>query len=93
MIYADDCDNLTEDLETERKFKEKMDLLREDNLMVNDDKAEDTIRYDTIMSFFIRKPFNIFRNFYLSNFYNSLFRANTNNKRHFLIMETEKNFK
>ena len=28
MIYADDCDNLTEDLETERKFKEKMDLLR-----------------------------------------------------------------
>ena len=57
MIYADDCDNLTEDLETERKFKEKMDLLREDNLMVNDDKAEDTIRYDTIMSFFIRKSF------------------------------------
>ena len=43
MIYADDYDNLTEDLGTERKFKEKMDLLREDNLMVNDDKAEDTI--------------------------------------------------
>ena len=48
MIYADDYDNLTEDLETERKFKEKMDLLREDNLMVNNDKAEDTIQYDTI---------------------------------------------
>ena len=44
MIYADNQDNLTEDLEKERKFKEKVgDLLRKDNPMVNDDETEDTI--------------------------------------------------
>ena len=44
MIYADNQDNLTEDLEKAKKFKEKVgDLLRKDNLMVNDDETEDTI--------------------------------------------------
>ena len=44
MIYADNQDNLTEDLEKAKKFKEKVgDLLRKDNPMVNDDETEDTI--------------------------------------------------
>ena len=44
MIYVNDHDNLTEDLEKKRKFKEKIgDLLSEDNLMVDDNKTEDTI--------------------------------------------------
>ena len=44
MVYAYDYDNLTEDLEKKRKFKEKaVYLLSDDNLMVNDDKTEDTM--------------------------------------------------
>ena len=43
MIYADDYDNLTEDMEAKRKQKEKIDLLSQNNLMVNNDKIEDTI--------------------------------------------------
>ena len=43
MIYADNYDNLTEDMEAKRKLKERKDLLSENNLMVNGDKTEDTI--------------------------------------------------
>lgn len=44
MIDGSDYDNLTEDLEKKRKFKETVgNLLRDDNLMVNDDITQDTI--------------------------------------------------
>ena len=41
MIYADDYDKFTKDLEKKRKFKEKVrNLQKEDNLTVNDDKTK-----------------------------------------------------
>ena len=41
MIYADDDDKFTKDLEKKRKFKEKVrNLQKEDNLTVNDDKTK-----------------------------------------------------
>ena len=44
MIDGSDYDNLTEDLEKKTKFKETVgNLLRDDNLMVNDDITQDTI--------------------------------------------------
>ena len=44
MIYADDYDHLTEELDKKRIFKGKVkDLLGKDNLLVNEDKTEDTI--------------------------------------------------
>ena len=44
MIYADDYDHLTEELEKKRLFKGKVkELLGKDNLLVNEDKTEDTI--------------------------------------------------
>ena len=44
FIYADDYDNLTTDLNKQKLFKEKTpDILRAHNLMVNDDKTEETI--------------------------------------------------
>lgn len=44
MIYIDDYDNLTKDLEKESKLIEKVgDLLTEDNLMMSDWKTEDII--------------------------------------------------
>jgi hypothetical protein len=44
MIYADDYDNLTTDIEKKRIFKSKVKgVLGEDNLFVNEDKTEDTI--------------------------------------------------
>lgn len=44
MIDGSDYDNLTEDLEKKRKFKETVgNFLRDDNLMVNDDITQDTI--------------------------------------------------
>ena len=44
MIDGSDYDNLTEDLEKKRKFKETVgNLLRDDNLMINDDISQDTI--------------------------------------------------
>ena len=44
MICTDGYGNLTENLEKKRKIKKKLgDLMKEDNLMVNDDKTEDTI--------------------------------------------------
>lgn len=44
MVDGSRYDNLTEDLEKKRKFKETVgNLLRDDNLMVNDDVTQDTI--------------------------------------------------
>jgi hypothetical protein len=44
MIYADDYDHLTEELEKKRIFKaEVKPLLGRDNLLVNEDKTEDTV--------------------------------------------------
>lgn len=41
MIYADDYDKFTKDLEKKRKLKEKVrNLQKEDNLTVNDDKTK-----------------------------------------------------
>ena len=41
MIYADDYDKFTKDLEKKIKFKEKVrNLQKEDNLTVNDDKTK-----------------------------------------------------
>ena len=41
MIYADDYDKFTKDLEKKGKFKEKVrNLQKEDNLTVNDDKTK-----------------------------------------------------
>ena len=41
MIYADDYDKFTKDLEKKRKFKEKVrNLQKEDNLTVNDHKTK-----------------------------------------------------
>ena len=44
MIYADDYDNLTTDLTKKYIFKSKVkDILGRDNLLVNEDKTEDTV--------------------------------------------------
>ena len=44
MIYADDYDHLTEELEKKKVFKDKVKgILAEDNLDVNETKTEDTI--------------------------------------------------
>jgi hypothetical protein len=44
IIYADDYDNITDDANKKRIFKENVkDILGEDNLGVNEDKTEDTI--------------------------------------------------
>lgn len=41
MIYADDYDKFTKDLEKKRKFKEKVrNIQKEDNLTVNDHKTK-----------------------------------------------------
>ena len=43
MIYADDYDNITTEIEKKRIFKiEVKGILGEDNLLVNEDKTEDT---------------------------------------------------
>ena len=44
FIYADDYDNITSDKKKQQQFKEKTpNILRGHNLMVNDDKTEETI--------------------------------------------------
>ena len=44
MMYVDDYDNLKDNLEKKTKFKWKIgDLPRENNLMMNFHKANDTI--------------------------------------------------
>ena len=44
MIYADDYDNLTTDLQQKEMFKSKVkEILERDNLLVNEDKTEDTV--------------------------------------------------
>ena len=44
MIYADDYDNLTTNRKQKQIFKKMVkDILGEDNLMVNEDKTEDTV--------------------------------------------------
>ena len=44
MIYADDYDNLTTDFEEKQVFKTNVkEILARDNLLVNEDKTEDTV--------------------------------------------------
>ena len=44
MIYADDYDHLTNKIEKKRLFKGNVkEMLGRDNLLVNEDKTEDTV--------------------------------------------------